>query len=218
MDMTNVSSTADDILSCARSLIIAGGYNGFSYADVAEVVGIRKPSIHHHFASKVDLVRTLVSRYRAEAEAGLAALERNIPDPRDQLKSYVGYWEACVDGCDRSFLRLRATGQRASDPAGGRRAGSPCAFPFARVVADVCHGARKTEGAAASLQHSEGRGSRIRRDVHGAMLSARAYGDPKMFGVITGPLLERLSASTEDIGEMITTSRRQARVRASRCA
>ena len=27
--------------------------------------------------------------------------------------------------------------------------------------------------------------------IHGAMLSARAYGDPKMFGVITAPLLER---------------------------
>ena len=49
--MSNVSSTADDILACARSLIVAGGYNGFSYADIADVVGIRKPSIHHHFAS-----------------------------------------------------------------------------------------------------------------------------------------------------------------------
>lgn len=29
--------------------------------------------------------------------------------------------------------------------------------------------------------------------IHGAMLSARAYGDPRMFGVITAPLLERLS-------------------------
>jgi TetR/AcrR family transcriptional repressor of nem operon len=29
--------------------------------------------------------------------------------------------------------------------------------------------------------------------VHGAMLSARAYGDPKMFGTITRPLLDRLS-------------------------
>ncbi len=28
--------------------------------------------------------------------------------------------------------------------------------------------------------------------VHGAMLSARAYGDPKMFGVVTRPLLQRL--------------------------
>jgi TetR/AcrR family transcriptional repressor of nem operon len=29
--------------------------------------------------------------------------------------------------------------------------------------------------------------------VHGAMLSARAYGDPRIFGVITHPLLERLA-------------------------
>ncbi len=28
---------------------------------------------------------------------------------------------------------------------------------------------------------------------HGAMLSARAYGDPKAFGVVIEPLLERLS-------------------------
>ena len=29
--------------------------------------------------------------------------------------------------------------------------------------------------------------------VHGAMVSARAYGDPTMFNVITAPLLDRLS-------------------------
>ena len=28
--------------------------------------------------------------------------------------------------------------------------------------------------------------------VHGAMLSARAYGDPKMFGIILSPVLARL--------------------------
>ncbi len=31
--------------------------------------------------------------------------------------------------------------------------------------------------------------------VHGAMLSARAYGDPKAFGLVIKPLLDRLSAS-----------------------
>ena len=70
--MANASTTADDILQCARSLIIAGGYNGFSYADIAEVVGIRKASIHHHFPTKADLVRILAARYREEAEAGIA--------------------------------------------------------------------------------------------------------------------------------------------------
>jgi TetR/AcrR family transcriptional repressor of nem operon len=30
--------------------------------------------------------------------------------------------------------------------------------------------------------------------VHGAMLSARAYGDAKAFGAVTRPLLERIAA------------------------
>ena len=94
--MRILSTTADDILACARSLIVAGGYNGFSYADIADVIGIRKASIHHHFPSKVDLVRTLVSRYREEAEAGIAKLELQVFDPLEQLRFYVGYWEACI--------------------------------------------------------------------------------------------------------------------------
>ena len=65
---TAPSNTADDILAAARRFIVAGGYNGFSYADIAEVVGIRKASIHHHFPSKVDLVQTLVRRYLEETE------------------------------------------------------------------------------------------------------------------------------------------------------
>ena len=63
--MTNRSSTAEDILNCTRRLIASGGYNGFSYADISEVVGIRKASIHHHFPSKADLVRAFARAMRA---------------------------------------------------------------------------------------------------------------------------------------------------------
>ena len=101
--MSNLSTTSDDILACARSLIVAGGYNGFSYADIADVVGIRKASIHHHFPSKVDLVRTLVARHRQNAEAGLANLERQVSDPLEQLRSYTGYWQACIADASAPF-------------------------------------------------------------------------------------------------------------------
>ena len=33
--------------------------------------------------------------------------------------------------------------------------------------------------------------------VHSAMLEARAYGDPKIFGVAAGPLVERLASRTD---------------------
>nr|NUR38303.1 TetR/AcrR family transcriptional regulator [Sphingomonas sp.] len=191
--MTNASSTADDILACARSLIIAGGYNGFSYADIADVVGIRKPSIHHHFASKVDLVRTLVARYREEAQAGLAALERNIPDPRDQLGNYVAYWEACITDATAPFCV-------------GALLASELPILPEEVALEVRAHFRSLASWLASVMERGKRKGRLHLSgpakleaegfmatVHGAMLSARAYGDPRMFGTITRPLLDRLS-------------------------
>ena len=53
-------TTSQKILDIAQSLVVAGGYNGFSYADISDAIGIRKPSIHHHFPTKAELVRVLV--------------------------------------------------------------------------------------------------------------------------------------------------------------
>jgi len=101
--MPATTATSDDILGCARTLIVVGGYNGFSYADIAAVVGIRKASIHHHFPTKVDLVRTLLQRYREEAELGISEFGRRSENPVDQLRSYVGFWEGCIGDPTTSF-------------------------------------------------------------------------------------------------------------------
>ncbi len=101
--MSNLSTTSDDILASARNLIVSGGYNGFSYADIAEVVGIRKASIHHHFPTKSDLVRKLLLRYREDAQAGVEALERNVPEPREILKIYADHWAGCIEDASRPF-------------------------------------------------------------------------------------------------------------------
>ncbi|HSW92990.1 MAG TPA: TetR/AcrR family transcriptional regulator [Gammaproteobacteria bacterium] len=61
----------NDILDCAQALIQIRGYNGFSYADVSDTVGIRKASIHHHFPTKVDLAVAVVQRYRDAFNARL---------------------------------------------------------------------------------------------------------------------------------------------------
>ncbi|MFB6416555.1 MULTISPECIES: TetR/AcrR family transcriptional regulator [Bradyrhizobium] len=191
--MSNVSTTADDILACARSLIIAGGYNGFSYADIADVVGIRKPSIHHHFASKVDLVRTLVSRYREEAQAGLAALERNIPDARDQLENYVAYWEACITDATAPFCvcALLASELPILPEEVALEVRAHFRFLASWLTSVLERGKRKGRLHLSSTAKVEAEG--FMATVHGAMLSARAYGDPRMFGTITRPLLDRLT-------------------------
>jgi len=192
--MAKLSTTADDILACARTLIVAGGYNGFSYADIASVVGIRKASIHHHFPSKVDLVKVLVTRYREEAEQGIRNLEHGVADPLEQLRTYIRYWKTCIGDASAPFcvcallaselpilpeevaLEIRTyfrflSGWLASVLKRGVRDGVIVLDETPRVVAEA-----------------------FMATVHGAMLSARTYGDADMFGLIMDPQLERLSA------------------------
>jgi len=191
--MSNLTTTSDAILACARSLIVAGGYSDFSYADIADVVGIRKASIHHHFPSKVDLVRTLVARYREEVEAGMANLERRVSDPLEQLRSYVGYWEACIANASAPFCVCALLASQL--PALPEKVGLEVRAHFRSLSAWLTsvleRGARHGQLQLTMTPRAEA--ETFMATVHGAMLSARAYGDPKIFGVVTSPLLERLT-------------------------
>ena len=165
--MTKLTNTSDEIIRCARTLIIAGGYNGFSYADIADVVGIRKASIHHHFPSKVDLVRTLLQLYREEAKACIgdptssfcvcALLASQIPVLPPEIVVEV-----------RAHFRTLSTW-------------------LASVIEE---GAMQNAFLLTGTAQSEAES--FMAAVHGAMLSARVYGDEKVFSVVTEPLIERL--------------------------
>ncbi|MDG3441223.1 TetR/AcrR family transcriptional regulator [Nitrospirillum amazonense] len=192
--MSTPSSTADEILACARSLVMAGGYNGFSYADIAAVVGIRKASIHHHFPNKVDLVRTLVARYREEARTGIADLERHVPDPLGQLRGYAGYWEGCITDASATFCicALLASELPILPEEVALEVRAHFRFLSAWLTSVFERGAQQGQLRLSGTPRAEAEA--FMAAVHGAMLSARAYGDPKMFGVVTTPLLDRLSA------------------------
>src|ERR1700753_306193 len=69
------SDTAGQIPDLAETLIQTRGYSAFSYQDIADALGIRKASIHYHFASKTDLGIAVVDRYVARFGAALAAIE-----------------------------------------------------------------------------------------------------------------------------------------------
>jgi AcrR family transcriptional regulator len=49
----------ESILTAARELCEADGYEALSLAKLASVLGIKAPSLYNHFASKTELVRAL---------------------------------------------------------------------------------------------------------------------------------------------------------------
>ena len=185
-------TTADRIVDEARSLIMVRGYNGFSYADIAAVVGVSKANVHHHFAAKSDLATAVVERSRAGIRAQVERLAEEEVDAAEQLRAYARYWERCIlDGSAPFCIAAMLAAELPSLP--DDVASAVTAF-FAELrewltrilvlglrQGNVTLGGSPEEEADAFLSA-----------VYGAMLSARAFGDPHRFAVIVETLLSRV--------------------------
>lgn len=182
--MKSTASTSEKILDVAQSLIVTGGYNGFSYSDISAAIGIRKASIHHHFPTKAELVAALVDRYRQQAEAGLKSIGEQFPNPAERLQFYLTYWQACIRDASPSFcVCAMLAGEMQLLPeavASGVRA-------HFRGLATWLTGVLQA-GAEQGLfrldKQPEAEAQMLMASVHGAMLSARAFDDPQLFVAI----------------------------------
>lgn len=88
-----IPQTAQTILDQAQALCQSRGFNGFSYGDIADTLGIKKASIHYHYPSKVDLGIALVERYGKRLAAELANIEIQHQEPKKQLREFVKIME-----------------------------------------------------------------------------------------------------------------------------
>lgn len=95
-------NTRDVLMETATGQVRRQGYSGFSYADLAEAVGIRKASIHHHFPGKEDLGEALVDAYTDSFSLKLDEIRRESSDPLERLRLYAGLYReglARKEGC-----------------------------------------------------------------------------------------------------------------------
>ncbi|NEU95536.1 TetR/AcrR family transcriptional regulator [Bradyrhizobium uaiense] len=192
--MKPVASTSEQILDVAQSLIVAGGYNGFSYADIADAIGIRKASIHHHFPTKAELVSALVDRYRQQTELGLKSLQAQSASPADQLQSYVDFWKACIGNASLPFCvcaMLAGEMPMLPDEVASRVRGH--FHHLAEWLTSVLQAGAKQHLFRLD-KRPEQEAQMLMASVHGAMLSARAFDDPGLFAAIVEPQIARLRA------------------------
>lgn len=191
--MKSMASTSEKILDIAQSLIVAGGYNGFSYADISAAIGIRKASIHHHFPTKAELVAVLVDRYRQQAETGLQALRAQVASPAEQLQFYLNYWDTCIRDASQPFcVCAMLAGEMQMLP---EEVASRVRAHFQSLAAWLA--SVLSAGAEQELFRLNGRpeeeAQMLMASVHGAMLSARAFGDPGLFIAIISTQVEKLT-------------------------
>lgn len=83
------AGTATRILDVAERLAQVRGFNGFSYADIADELGITKAALHYHFATKADLGEALISRYAARFGEALASIDAGTTPAPAKLQGYA---------------------------------------------------------------------------------------------------------------------------------
>ncbi|MBC3199603.1 TetR/AcrR family transcriptional regulator [Pseudomonas poae] len=82
-------STRSDLLTSAEILLRTKGYAAFSYADLADEIGIKKASIHHHFPTKEGMAIAIVESYLFRFRKQLEAINDENDGVVDRLKAFA---------------------------------------------------------------------------------------------------------------------------------
>ncbi|MEZ2347249.1 TetR/AcrR family transcriptional regulator [Terriglobus sp. RCC_193] len=185
--------TADRILSSARQLMTERGYSAFSYADIADAIGITKASIHFHYATKAALAVAVLRAHRQGLVQSMETLDTNFPNPAQRLQTYVKYWEGCIR--DRSISFCVAALLAAELPSLPDKVQAEVRLHFQdlaawiqrTMVAGAQHGSIRLESSI------ESEAQLFMATVHGAMLSARVSGNCEVFQLATDAALKRIT-------------------------
>ena len=117
----NTESTRTQIVQHAQRLIQERGYNGFSYRDLAALIGIKTSSIHYYFPQKENLVLAVVQEYLARWHAAMRDIDSGLTADA-KLRAYVDAHRRTFCGTERICLGAALAADVASMPACVRQA------------------------------------------------------------------------------------------------
>ncbi len=77
------------ILKITQEMIRRGGYNGFSFRNIAAAVGIKSSSVHYHYPTKEDLAVAAAQNYTNEFIDNLGEPADIVAQGGNPIESYV---------------------------------------------------------------------------------------------------------------------------------
>lgn len=90
--MARPSDTKQRILQTARELFATKGVQQTSLQEIADRLGITKPALYYHFASREDLIRSIVTPLLDDGEQFVARMEqRHDVPPADLVEGFFDF-------------------------------------------------------------------------------------------------------------------------------
>lgn len=199
--MAEKTTMTQQILDSARQFVQSRGYHGFSYADIAEEVGIRKASIHYYFPAKADLGTALVRQYREDIRQSASAIRQRTAGADERLQRYAQIF--------RDRLRGGPAGGGVC-PCGVLAAEWPSLPESVRVEVGAFFAeneawlakvmtAGQAEGTLRFQATAPVQAAAFLAGLEGALLSARAHQDVTLYCAIAHQLLGQMGLDTLDI-------------------
>jgi TetR/AcrR family transcriptional regulator, transcriptional repressor for nem operon len=173
------ANSRETILAAAKRAAQAHGYGGLNFRDLAAEVGIRAPSIYHHFPSKADLGAAVAKRYWEDTAADLDAISSEFADPLRCLQEYPSIFRRSLENGNRLCLCSFMSAEYDDLPAEVQKE--------VQAFADVNVAWLSRTLIAAGLdgrEESEARARSIFAAVAGAQLMARSRSDIFLFDAL----------------------------------
>jgi TetR/AcrR family transcriptional repressor of nem operon len=185
------TDTVDRLLDVAERLCQTRGYNGFSYRDLSDAVGIKTASIHYHFPTKGDLGKALVVRYRQQLETARLSIERQESTSAGRLRRLFAVLTELYKDSSKICLAAMLAAEIAALPADvAQEVRRFFEENEAWLARQIEQGAR--DGELRPVSDPAGAAKAIFATLEGAILAARALNDPSRICDAGTMILENL--------------------------
>jgi TetR/AcrR family transcriptional regulator, transcriptional repressor for nem operon len=173
------SNSREKILAAAKGIAQAHGYSRLNFRDLADVVGIKAPSIYHHFASKADLGAAVAKRYWQDTKADLDAMWAETSDPVHCLRQYPRIYRKSLETDNRLCLGSFMSAEYDDLPKPVKKEVQAFADVNVAWLSKVLSATRVV-----GPKQAEGRARAIFAAIAGAQLMARSRSDISLFDAL----------------------------------
>ncbi len=186
--------TKTALLDVAERAARRRGFDGFSYADLADEVGIRKASIHYHFPTKSDLSLALILRYTKSFFADLDEVNKSRTTGAGRLDALIDIYRDALSGGETVCLCVSFSAH--ADPLPEAVMSDIRTFRqgVIRWIADALKLAQN-DGSVELNGLSEADAPGVLALLEGAQLAARAQGDLGPYDAAVTALRSRFAST-----------------------